>query len=348
MLKLSSKKIGKNFPPLIVAEIAQAHDGSLGIANSYIDAVADAGADCIKFQTHYASEESTFDDQFRVNFSTQDKTRYDYWKRMEFSKDEWRQLSQHANKKNLLFLSSAFSQKALELLFDIGLPAVKIASGEISNRDMLDYAIEKNLPVILSTGMSNWKEIDNCVKYLNDHNIAVVIMQCTTEYPTPLNHVGLNVIDQFKKAYPNNYFGLSDHSGTLYPSFAAISKGIDLIEVHVTFDKRMFGPDTKSSITIEELKLLCDYRDGVHEMTTNPVDKNEMAKKLSDVKKLFSKSLAPSRPLKKGTIIKKEMLQLKKPGTGLSYNKINEIIGKCLIKDVNPDYLLKLEDFVEQ
>lgn len=348
MLKLSNKKIGKNLRPLIVAEIAQAHDGSLGIAHSYIDAVADAGADCIKFQTHYASEESTFDDQFRVHFSTQDKTRYDYWKRMEFSKNQWEELSEHANNNNLLFLSSAFSLKALELLFDIGLPAIKIASGEISNRQMLDYAIEKKLPVILSTGMSNWEEIDSCVKYLNDNNIPVVIMQCTTEYPTPLNHVGLNVIDEFKKAFPNNYFGLSDHSGTLYPSLAAISRGIDLIEVHVTYDKKMFGPDIKSSMTIEELKLLCDYRDGVFEMTKNPVDKNKMAKKLSDVKKLFSKSLAPSRSIKKGTIITKEMLQLKKPGTGLSYNKINEVIGKRLTKDVNPDYLLKLEDFVEQ
>ena len=300
----------------------------------------------MKFQTHFASEESTLEDEFRVHFTEQDKTRFDYWKRMEFLQKEWKGLIQHANKKGLIFLSSAFSMKAFKMLIEIGIPAVKIASGEVSNRQMLDSVIEEKLPVILSTGMSSWAEIEESITYLNKRNIPVIAMQCTSEYPTPLEHVGLNILDELKMR-PDTFVGLSDHSGTLYPSLTAIARGIDILEIHVTFDKRMFGPDTPASITIDELKFLVQYRDAVKKMDENPVDKDKMSIRLSGMRKLFFKSFAPARTLKKGTVIKKNMLKLKKPGTGIKPDEIDEIIGKRLKKDVTPDHLLKLEDFDE-
>lgn len=344
-LQLKNKEIGKGFPPLIIAEIGQSHDGSLGVAHSFIDAVAESGADCIKFQTHFSTEESTYEDEFRVNFSEQDKTRFDYWRRMEFLETEWKSLADHASKKNLIFLSSAFSVKALRLLIDLGVPAIKIASGEASNYQMLNNVIEENLPVILSTGMSSWSEIKASMDYLNNNNIPVIVLQCTSEYPTPLEHVGLNVLDEFNKLFPGNYLGLSDHSGSLYPSLAAIARGIDILEVHVTFDRRMFGPDTIASITIDELRFLSEYRDAVFKMDSNPVDKDKMAKDLSSMRELFFKSLAPARDLKKGTVLTEEMLKLKKPGTGIKPDQINDLIGKRLNRDVTADHLLKPEDF---
>lgn len=301
----------------------------------------------VKFQTHLAIEESTLDDEFRINFSFQDKTRFDYWKRMEFSKKEWKELAKNALNKGLLFTSSAFSLKALKMLDEIGLPFIKIASGEVLNNEIIDFAIERRLPVMISTGMSNWAEIEKTVAYLNKNNIPVIVMQCTSKYPTKLEEVGLNVLDEIKKKFNTN-IGLSDHSGTLFPSLAAIAMGADAIEVHVTFNKQMFGPDTIASITIEELKFLVQYRNAVKIMNENPVDKNKMAKDISGMRKLFFRSLAPSRYLKKGTILKENMLLYKKPGTGILPSQKDQIIGKRLKCDVSPKYLLKWEHIDEK
>ena len=142
--------IGSDCPTLIVAEIGQGHDGSLGLAHSYIDSVADAGADAIKFQTHLAAEESTTDDVFRVNFSRQDETRYDYWKRMEFSPEQWKGLADHARQRQLIFLSSAFSVDALTMLVDLGMKVVKVASGEVSHMLFMEKVCDSDLPVFLS------------------------------------------------------------------------------------------------------------------------------------------------------------------------------------------------------
>ena len=336
-------QLDRNGKTFIIAEVGQAHDGSLGIAHSYIDAISEAGADAVKFQTHFASEESTYDDKFRINFSNQDANRYEYWERMEFSKSQWKELYEHAKDKKLIFLSSAFSDYALKMLIELGIPAIKVASGEANISKVIDEVSKYKLPVLLSTGMSSYSDINSALLKLNKNNIPVVCMQCTSKYPTSLKDVGLNVIDEFKKRF-NVPVGLSDHSGTIYPSLSAIARKVDVLEVHVTFDKRLFGPDTQASITIDELKLLSNYRNALSEMDSNPVDKNKMADSLSDMRKLFFKSLAPKKFLKKGTVITKKMLTLKKPGTGIHPDKINEIIGKRLNKDVRPDQLLKLED----
>ena len=136
--EIGSKRIGGGAPAYLIAEIAQAHDGSLGFAHQFIDAAADAGADAIKFQTHFANEESTLDEPFRIKFSKQDETRFDYWKRMEFTDEQWAGLADHAKEKKLDFLSSAFSMRAVELLERLGMPAWKIASGEVVSSDLLN------------------------------------------------------------------------------------------------------------------------------------------------------------------------------------------------------------------
>ena len=143
----------------MIAEVAQAHDGSLGCAHAYIDAAAQAGADAVKFQTHIASEESTLDEPWRVKFSRQDETRYDYWKRMEFSSTQWKELFLHCKERNVEFISSPFSLEAVELLYDIGMRLWKIASGEIYNPMLIDAVLDTNIPVVYSTGMSSIEDL---------------------------------------------------------------------------------------------------------------------------------------------------------------------------------------------
>ena len=327
----------------LIAEVGQAHDGSLGMAHAYIDAAAEAGADAIKFQTHIAEEESTYDEQFRVAFSKQDLTRYEYWKRMEFTSEQWNGLSQHAEDVGLVFLSSAFSLAAVELLDEIGMPAWKVGSGEYQSQELLDRMLTTGKPILLSTGMSRWDEIHDFVEHMVSHQHKFALLQCTSQYPTESKDVGLNVLDEYRTRY-SCPIGLSDHSGKVFASLSAMAKGVDIIEVHITFDKRAFGPDTSSSLTLEEFSLLAKARDEFFLMSTYPVDKDTKALELSEMRKLFTKSIAPSRLLNAGEILTDDMLMPKKPGTGISYADRHKVIGCKLLKTVSPDRLLRLDD----
>lgn len=347
VFSIGSRTIGENHPAFIIAEIAQAHDGSLGTAHAYIDAVAETGADAIKFQTHIAAEESTLDESFRIKFSRQDATRYDYWKRMEFTEEQWTGLAKHARDRGLIFLSSAFSVKAVEMLRRVGMPAWKIGSGEVMSKELLAAMAVNGSPVLLSTGMSDFSEVETAVSRIRENGLSFAIFQCTTKYPNSLEEVGLNVIDELRERF-NCPVGLSDHSGTVFPALAAMATGADLIEIHVTFSKRMFGPDVLSSITIEELKFIADARDAFYRICNNPVEKNDMAASLAETRSLFTKSLAPNRPLSKGTIIREDMLTLKKPGTGIPGQELKNIVGRRLIRDITPDRILKWTDLEQE
>jgi N-acetylneuraminate synthase len=334
--------IGKD-KTFIIAEIAQAHDGSIGTAHAYIDAIAEAGADAVKFQTHIAADESTLDEQFRTKFSYQDKTRYDYWKRMEFTKEQWAELFEHAKRSGLVFLSSPFSVKAVEMLNEIGVPAWKVGSGEISTPDIMNTIVETGKPILLSTGMSNYQEIENIVLMLKKRSVSLGLFQCTSLYPTPLEKVGLNLINEFKDRFQCPV-GLSDHSGSIYPGLATLAKGVDMLEVHVTFDRRLFGPDVVVSITIDALAMLVKTRNAIHVMDQNPVDKDTSATGMVDTKLLFSKSVAPAKILNKGTVLESNMLMLKKPGSGIMPHEIEKIIGLRLRRNVSPERLLRWDD----
>ena len=340
--KIGNIPVGGKNKTFIIAEVAQAHEGSLGTAIAFIDAAAAAGADAIKFQTHIADAESTIDDQFRVKFSYQDSSRYAYWKRMEFNETQWKLLSEHAKAKGLVFLSSAFSIEAFNLLNSLSMPAWKIASGETSSNEILQKMIETQKPILLSTGMSKMSEILNTCEYLHKSNVDFVLLQCTSKYPTKLEEIGLNVIDDFKEL--GCLVGLSDHSGTIYPAMAAIARGVSVVELHLTFNKKMFGPDNSSSITFEDLSLIIDFRNAIYQMDMNPVDKTNLTHDLKKMRDLFNRSLTFKKDQPKGKIITREMLTTKKPGTGISYSDANKLLGKPLNKDVPFNRLIKWSD----
>jgi len=328
----------------IIAEIAQAHDGSLGLAHAYIDAVADAGVDAVKFQTHIAKAESTLEEPWRVSFSTQDKSRYDYWKRMEFTSQQWYELAEHALSKGLDFLSSPFSVDSAMLLKKIGIKKWKIGSGEIYNPMLLDYLLKTKLPILFSSGMSTISELDDVVNQAKNNSIPFGIFQCSSSYPTPPELWGLEVMSTLKKRY-GCPVGLSDHSGDIYAGLAATSLGADFIEVHVTFDKKMFGPDTSSSVTIEALKKLVEGSRSIRTSLNSSRDKDTLVSEISNLKKTFGRSLALSSKLPSGSVISKKNLTLKKPGTGIPYKDINKVVGRSLKIDKDCNLLLSLGDF---
>jgi N-acetylneuraminate synthase len=326
-----------------MGEVAQAHDGSLGLAHAFIEAIANAGADAVKFQTHIARAESTPAEPWRKKFSQQDATRYDYWKRMEFTTEQWAGLKKHADERDLLFLSSPFSVEAVALLSGIGVAAWKVASGELGTDTMLDRMASTRLPILLSTGMSPLAEIDAAVERLQGHDLPFVVMQCTTSYPCPPEKVGLNMLAFFRERYGCGV-GLSDHSGTIFPGLAAAMLGADVLEVHVTLSREMFGPDVCASVTTAELRQLVDGIRFTETMLANPVDKDQLAEESGPLRDLFTKSVVAATDLRAGTVLKKEHLLLKKPGSGIPASRLPELIGCRLLRDLKADELITIKD----
>jgi N,N'-diacetyllegionaminate synthase len=323
----------------IVAEVAQAHDGSLGFAHAFIDVVAQTGADAIKFQTHIAAAESTPAEPWRVKFSVQDATRYEYWKRMEFTEEQWLGLRRHAEDKGLAFLSSPFSVEAVELLTRVGVVAWKVASGEVSNPVLFESMAATRLAVLLSTGMSSVGEIDAAVDRIKSKGLPLVVLQCTSVYPTPPSKVGLNMIPFFRERYACGV-GLSDHSGAIYAGLAAATLGIQALEVHVTLSRQMFGPDVSSSLTAGELQQLVDGVRSIEAIMANPVDKDRIAEELNPVRRTFTKSIVARTDLPMGTVLRPEHLTVKKPGTGIPASRLREVIGARLRRDLKADELV--------
>ncbi len=328
---------------LIIGEVAQTHDGSLGTAHAYIDAVARAGADAIKFQTHIASAESTPGEPWRVKFSPQDETRYGYWQRMEFTEEQWRGLAAHAAERGLLFLSSAFSFEAVELLERVGVPAWKVGAGETTNLPMIERMAQTGKPVILSSGMSTWAELDAAVGCVRAAGAPVAVLQCTTAYPCPPEKLGLNVMAELRARYECPV-GLSDHSGTIYAGLAAAALGARILEVHVAFSRECFGPDVIASVTTAELRQLVEGARFIETALAHPVDKETMATELESLRRTFTKSIVAKRPLAAGTILRREDLALKKPGTGIPAARLAEVIGRRLRAARAQDQMIEERD----
>jgi N,N'-diacetyllegionaminate synthase len=234
--EIENRKIGKGHPTFIIAEVGQAHDGSLGLAHSFIDSAADAGADAIKFQTHFAAEESSRFDEFRVKFSYEDETRFDYWKRLEFTDEQWANLKNHCDRRGIVFLSSAFSDRAVTLLSKLKMSAWKVASGETRNLPFIDRVLGFGQPLLVSNGLSSDDELQDIKTMCDSKFVPVAFLQCTSSYPCEPEAIDINGINRLRDQFgcPS---GLSDHSGILTTSIAAISLGADIQK----FILRMIG-----------------------------------------------------------------------------------------------------------
>jgi N,N'-diacetyllegionaminate synthase len=267
-VKIGAREVGNGAACLVVAEVGMAHDGSLGMAHAYIDAVAKAGAEAVKFQRHRPEDGGSW--RLRPAYC-QDETRNDYWRRTAFEDDQWRSLAWHAQEVGLIFLCSAFSIESAAALVPL-VPAWKIASGQIANTRMVEYMVVSGKPAIISTGMATDHELDEVAARF----IHRVILHSTSLYPTPIEQVDLWRIRRLSARY-NAPAGLSDHSGTIWPALAAATMGAAMVEVHVTFSREAYGPDTASSITISELAQLCEGIRAIRQ-AQQPVDREALLK----------------------------------------------------------------------
>lgn len=313
----------------IIAEIGQAHEGSLGIAHSYIDALSETGVDAIKWQMHIAQAESSAQEPFRVKFSYEDDTRMDYWRRMEFTFEQWKEIKSHCEEKGMDFLCSPFSNAAVDALDAMGVQAYKIGSGEVNNFLLLERIAKTGKHIYLSSGMSSFDELDKSVEFIRSFGNPLSIFQCTTAYPTQPENWGLNVIGELKDRY-NVPVGFSDHSGNIQACIAATAVGAEILEFHVVFDKRMFGPDAKASLTIDETSQLVQAVREVRTALKHSIDKTDNSK-FSELKGIFEKSLAVNKDLPEGHVLTFDDLEAKKPkGHGVDAQNFKNVIGKAL------------------
>lgn len=329
---------------LTIAEIGQAHNGSFEKLCEYIDAVAETGVSAIKFQTHIAEAESSIHEPFRVKFSD-DATRYDYWKRMEFTQEQWIEIGERCKSHGLIFISSPFSNKAVDVLEKAGVAQYKIGSGEVNNFLLLKKVIETEKPIIISSGMSSIEELDATVSFLKQHHANFSILQCTTSYPTKPQDFGLNVIQELKERYQVTV-GFSDHSAEIPTGIAAVALGAEILEFHVVFSKDDFGPDVSSSLTMEETTALVKGVRSISEALIQPINKFDNTA-FTDLKNIFEKSLAVNKDLIAGHILSFDDLEGKKPkGYGLDASKFESVIGKSLSRELKQWDFLNEDDIV--
>ncbi len=331
--------------PFLIAEVGLAHEGSLGIAKSFVKIAKENGADAVKFQHHNFEYESSRLEKFRKNFSSQDKTRAEYWKRTSFNLFEWKKLKKYCDKLKIKFICSPFSIKSAEELNEIGVYAWKIASGEFNNIPLIEYILKNsNKPIILSTGLTTTNEIKKILKVFKKYKRKdFAILQCTSRYPTSLEDVGHDLIEKFKKEFKCNV-GISDHSGQINSLIIGLYKNADLIEFHVTFHENFFGPDTSSSIKPDEIKFLSKLRDDIYRIKNINTNKEKLTSNQKKMIKLFGKSIFAKHDLKKNQKIKMDNLKFLKPGTGISVVDYKKVLGKYAKRYIKKDKLIKFSD----
>jgi N-acetylneuraminate synthase len=323
----------------IIAEIGSVHDGSLGNALRLIDAAAEAGADTVKFQTHIAEAESLADAPSPGYFS--DEPRLAYFRRTGFTPEQWRKLAAHAAARKVVFLSSPFSLEAVDLLEQVGVQAYKVPSGEVSNVPLLERIARTGKPTLLSSGMSDWNELDRAVGVLKPA-CELTVLQCSSAYPCPPEQVGLNVLGEMRGRYQVPV-GFSDHTLGSAAAFAAAALGATMVEKHFTFSRLMYGSDAKNSMEPAEFAAFCRGLHEIWRMTAHPVDKNDVSP-YADMKRIFEKSVVTARALSAGTVLARDMLAFKKPGDGIPAADYASLVGRKLRADLPADHKLKKSD----
>ncbi len=336
-ITIAGKKIGKGNPCFIIAEAGINHNGDLEQAKKLVEEAKNAGADAIKFQTHLPEKE-----MLRDNFSGGHigESLFDLLKRLELSKDDHIALRNYAKEKGIIFMSTPFSKEAADLLEEVGVPAYKVGSGEMTNHPLLRHIAEKRKPMILSTGMSTIEEIEETVNFVKGINDEIAILHCTSTYPTKYEDVNLRVIEKLAQKFEIPV-GLSDHSIGIYTALAAVALGGSIIEKHFTTDRELSGPDQKASINPAELKELVKGTRAIEKALGSEKKVIDDEKPIQDIAR---ESVVTIADIPTGTVISKELVWVKRPGTGIPAKELEKVIGKKAKKDIKIDTVIKWDD----
>ena len=336
-IRIGSKLIGEGEPCFIIAEAGINHNGDIKLAKKLISTAKDAGADAVKFQTHIPEKEMLKDDSTAEYVG---ELLFDLLKRVELSKKDHVELKNYATNKGILFLSTPFSREAVDLLEEIGVRAYKVGSGEMTNLPLLEYIAKKKKPMIISTGMSTFEEIEETINLVKKFNDDLILLHCTSTYPTRYEDVNLRVIERLREKFKIPV-GLSDHSIDIYTALASVVLGACIIEKHFTINKDLPGPDQKASITPSELKELVKGVRAVEKAlgSTKKVTDDELP-----VQRMARESVVALVDIPKGTVITEDMVWVKRPGIGIPAKYLKTVIGMKTQKNIKVDTIIKWRD----
>lgn len=325
--------------PYIVSEVNSSHNGSMDLAKQMIDASVEIGCDCVKFQSW--SVESLYS-----------KTYYDanpiskrFVKKFSMNSEQLKELAGYCKEKGISFSSTPYSEEEVDFLVsECNVPYIKIASMELNNPRFLRYIGEKHVPIILSTGMSSFDEVDEAVNVLRDAGVEqMVILHCVSIYPTNLANVNLLNIVGLRERYPMYPIGFSDHTEGDAAAVAAVALGAGVIEKHLTLDRSKVGMDNGMATEPPEFSLLVNKcRDT--QIALGSKERILLQQEL-DQRKNMRRSLIATRDIHAGEVIKETDLYAKRPGTGIAPNHIEMVVGKTAKRDIEADTIILLEDF---
>lgn len=347
-IKIGNKTIGEDSPCFFLAEIGPNHNGDIKIARELIDAASDAGADAVKVQTFEAKRyiaANTPKAEYDIKNTGTDEEMLVAQKNYELSQETHLELKAYSESKGITFFSTPHANEwSVDLLEEIGVPAYKIASGEITNTPILEYIAGKKKPVLLSTGASTMEDIERAVKAITGTgNDELIVMHCTSDYPCDIKDTNLNVLATLKKKF-DLMIGYSDHTLSNEVACIAVALGAKVIEKHITLDRNMYGPDHKSSIEPHELSLLIQKIREV-EVILGSSEKKPTAEE-AEVSKIIRKSIVANQDIPGGVNLTKQMLTFKRPGTGIPPYELENVIGKKTTKDIKMDTLISYENLL--
>ncbi len=349
-IKTDNREISETSKTYIIAEIGINHNGRYDLAEKLIIESAKAGVDAVKFQKRDAQSiminkkinpnPKGYLSKNETDIST-DQPEYGSWSypdtRLELSNEDYEKLKKVAEKENVDFFASPWDENSLDFLINLGISIIKIPSVEITNYDYLEKFAKTKLPIILSTGTANEQEVDEALKLLTKNNNKIILLQCTSAYPSKFEEIDLNVIQSYKEKY-KCIVGFSGHEPGINVAVAAVALGAKVVEKHVTLNKNMNGTDHLASIDMEELKEMVS---GIRQIEKALGSKNKRKYKSEEVLiSILGKSIALKHSLKAGSVLKKEDLTTKGPPIGISSQNFYKVIGKKLQKDKNGDEIL--------
>jgi N-acetylneuraminate synthase/N,N'-diacetyllegionaminate synthase len=340
-IKVGHKLIGDYQPCFIIAEAGVNHNGDIELAKRLIDVAKDVGVDAVKFQT-FKVENLVTRDAPKVNYQIQNtksnESQYDMLKSLELSEDDFKELYDYAKKKNIIFLSTPFDFESVDLLDELGVPAFKVSSADLTNLPLLEYIAEKGKPILLSTGMGCLGEIEEAIATIkNTGNDDIILLHCVTNYPAKFESLNLRAIQTLKEAFKLPV-GFSDHSLGIYAPIAAVALGAVVIEKHFTLNKNLPGPDHKASLEPKELEEMVKAIRLIEKALGNGIKKPSIEEE--KIKKVVRRSIVAKVNIPKGSVITKDMIAIKRPGMGLPPKYYREIIGKRARRDIKADELI--------
>lgn len=344
-VKIGNFELACGKRPIVIAEAGINHNGDVSLAKKLIHSAKECGADIIKFQTHLADAEMLDDRESKTEAGGHiTKSLYEIMTECHLSKQDHLDLIAESKKVGIQFLSTPFSIEAVDLLDEIGMPAFKVGSGEVTNIPFLEHIASKNKPIILSTGTANWEEVGQAVTAISKSKGGFILLQCTSNYPTAYENVNVKVMDKMRDAF-DCPVGLSDHCTGNYAAFAAVAREACLVEKHFTISRDLPGPDQSSSMEPHELKELVE---GIKAIYATLGDKKILNEEAMKVRNGFSESVVTLKAIKAGESFNEKInVWVKRPGTGIPSYDLPKVIGKKATRDLPANYLLSPKDIAE-